>query len=75
MNRKVECLQERTIIDYISTLKEELSEMDIPEEKMREIKKNFSSNNDYHSLQAIIDILGSMPKNERVYRLYNKFHF
>jgi len=61
------------MIDFISALKSELSEIPMPNETVEEIRKYLNNDKmDYHSLHAIADILISTPAfdgNEDLQRL------
>lgn len=66
----------KNVSDFISVLQEELPGLGLPEERLKEIEKYLDGNNrDYHSLQAIIDILISIPDNENSTILRHQLHF
>lgn len=60
------------ITDFIFKLKNELSEMSVPKEKAIDIMGHLNNENtDYHSMQAIMDILISIPETDRNESLTN----
>lgn len=79
MDHKIQYAEGISISDFLSSVKVELPEMAIPDEKIKEIKKYLDGDNiDYHNLQAIIDILISVShinKNEKIIRLCQQIHF
>ncbi|MDP9956224.1 hypothetical protein J2X97_001861 [Epilithonimonas hungarica] len=68
-----------TIADLIPALENELLAISIQVEKATEIGKYLKSGNmDMHTVQTIMDILGSIPDtkdNKNIIRLRNKFNF
>lgn len=67
------------LTDFISVLKEELEEIDVPQAKIKEIKAYLETELlDYQSLQAIIDLTASInsdKENIKLRRLLNHLEF
>lgn len=80
MDKQINYLEKiTTITDLISQLEGELSKTSISDEKATEIKGYLDNNKmDYHSLQAIMNIMASIPevnRNEKLKSILSQLSF